>query len=55
MNTANCDNCEKEFDVSDDEPFQRVCNSCEQHADDYAEQRQDELRMMNKTVDLEGR
>jgi len=55
MNTAICDTCEREFNVGDDEPYQRVCDGCEQHADDYAEQRQDELRMMNTPIDLEGR
>jgi len=41
MNTTICDTCGREFDVSEDEPYQRVCDSCEQHADDYAEQRRD--------------
>jgi len=40
-----CDLCGKEFEVNEYEEYQRVCDSCEAHADMYAEQREDDRLM----------
>jgi len=37
-----CDNCDAEFLVSEDEPFQRVCDACEAGFDHQYECLKDE-------------
>jgi len=56
---AVCDCCGMLYVVAVEEPTQRICDTCEAHADDYAQEKQDErresLRELHVDLDLEDR